>query len=365
MSQLTEFVRQLLAENYDLGDVKTVTAIKAGDTNNSFLSDCEKDGESRRWYVRQYNPSAQERDLRFEHAFEVYFTEHAAGEVQTILPLQTKDGGTWVRTAWDGTENFYAVFNTLSGREPYSWEYNDLSQNALDSCAEMTGKFHVWGYGFEKPENSGKTEPPMEEVFNVWREDIPKAFAEKEKNPEVFRRFNDYFRHEIPYLMKMIDYCEGELAKYKSGLKKCINHKDFNPGNVMFDENDRICAIFDMDWCNEDYRLYDIGWMGYQAIASWDTRSWGAIPVERIGRFIRLYDQVMEESGCPLGTLTEEEREFLPVMMMIGIIKVIIDFTCYEDHSEEVHRMFVNTWRFMDSVHFIDEHMDEIKAACK
>ena len=112
-----------------------------------------------------------------------------------------------------------------------------------------------------------------------------------------------------------------------------------------------------------DYRLYDLGWMCYQALASWDVESWGVVPIEKIGRFIEVYDRTMRECGSPLGELTKEEKEFFPVMMIIGAMKVIADFACYEDHEKDVHRVFINTWRFVDSVRFMRSHLEEIREA--
>ena len=60
------FVQKLIIDHYDLGIVKRVREIKAGDTNNSFLAFCEKDGRECTWYVRQYNPAEEERDIIYE-----------------------------------------------------------------------------------------------------------------------------------------------------------------------------------------------------------------------------------------------------------------------------------------------------------
>lgn len=362
MQKIADFVQQLLIENYDLGEVKQVTDIKAGDTNKSFLAFCRKDGVEKIWYVRQYNAAAEERDIIYEHAFEGYFNNNVNGEIQTLIPVSGKHEKTCVHAECDGQFNYYAVFNTVQGLEPYSWEYNDLPDAAIDSCARIVAKFQAWGYGFEGPEGSGRREPPLEEQFQIWKKDLPYYLREKRKDKR-FKRFTDYFEGEVEFLLETIDFCENELKQYKSGLQKCINHKDLNPGNVMFDENDKICAVFDMDWINEDYRLYDIAWMGYQAIASWDVHTWGEVPIQKVGRFISIYNKIMEERNCPMGILSKEEVQFLPTMMIIGAVKVITDFTCYEDHSEEVHRMFVNTWRFVCSVHFMMDHIEEMRAA--
>ena len=363
MGNVTEFVQNILQENYDLGKIKKVESIKAGDTNNSFFAFAEKDGAEKKWYVRQYNTAEQERDIIYEHAFEKYYSANVKGAMQTMLPVENRTGKTWLVAEYEGRENFYAVFNTISGLEPYSWEYNEMPNAAKDSCAEICARFQAWAYGFEGPEGSGRREPGLEEQFKLWREDLPAAQAEKRKNLKVFRRFTDYYEKEIPFLLDTIDFCEKELKENGDQLKKCICHKDLNPGNVMFDENDKVIAVFDLDWVNTDYRLYDLAWMCYQALASWETDSWGDVAVEKIGRFISVYNQTMKETGCGLGELTAAERSFLPVMMIIGAVKVIMDFTCYENHEQEVHRMFVNTWRFVESVHFMRGHLGEIRAS--
>ena len=363
MNSVTEFVKKLLQQNYDLGKIEAVEQIKAGDTNNSFFAFAQRDGQTKKWYVRQYNPAEQEGDITYEHAFERYYAERVNGAMQTMVPVENNTGKTWLYEEFEGQYNFYAVFNVISGLEPYSWEYNRMPAEAVDSCARVCARFQSWAYGFLPPEGGNRREPPLEELFQVWQTDLPAALEEKKKNEKVFRRFTDYFEGEVPYLLESIAFCAEELKKSKDQLKKCICHKDLNPGNVMFDEENHITAVFDLDWVNTDYRLYDIGWMGYQVLASWDTNHWGDVAVDKIKNFVALYDQTMEETGSSLGKLTQAEKEFLPVMMIIGIIKVIMDFSCYEDHTHEVHRMFVNTWRFTQSVHFMREHLDEIREA--
>ena len=362
---VSSFIQQLIEDNYALGEIIAVKPIKAGDTNKSFFVITQTEEELKKWYVRQYNAAEQEQDIIYEHAFEHYYSKNVNGAMQTMLPVETVSGKTWLTAEYEGQKNYYAVFNTIRGLEPYSWEYNTMPQEALDFCARICAQFQSWAYGFVGPAGSGRREPSLLEQMELWKKDIPAAEAEKNKNPKVFRRFTEYFDNEIPFLMEMIDFCREELGNHAETLKKCICHKDLNPGNVMFNEKNEITAVFDLDWVNTDYRLYDIAWMGYQAMASWKTDSWGDVPVEKIGRFLQIYNQTIREMDSELGELTQEEKDFFPVMMIIGAIKVIADFTAYEDHTDEVHRMFVNTWRFMDSVHFMKDHLEEIRAAAR
>lgn len=365
MSYLTNFVQSLIQGNYDLGEITQVVDVKAGDTNKSFFAFARKNGEEKKWYVRQYSTAEEMQDIIYEHAFEEYYSKNVNGAMQTMLPVKTLGGRTWLTAEYGGTTNFYAVFNSISGLEPYSWEYNRMPDAARDSCAEICARFQSWAYGFVPPAGSGRSELSLEEQFRQWRKDLPEAQEIKKMNPRVFRRFTEYYDNEIPYLQETIDFLEKELAKYAPELKKCICHKDLNPGNVMFDENDKVIAVFDLDWVNTDYRLYDLAWMGYQITSSWDVDSWGEVSVDKIGRFLSVYNRTMRETGCELGELTEKEREFFPVMMIIGAVKVIMDFTCYENHESEVHRMFVNTWRFVESVRYMREHLEELKDAAR
>ncbi|MGI6109610.1 MAG: aminoglycoside phosphotransferase family protein [Eubacteriaceae bacterium] len=357
MKELAEFVKELLSENYEAGTWVSVSAIKAGDTNNSFIATASQNGTEKDWYVRQYNIAEQEQEIIYEHAFEKYFHDNVNGEMQTMQPIPAKSGLTWVRKEFNGQENFYAVFNVISGEEPYSWEFNDLSDTALDSCAEITAKFQAWAYGFEGPEGSGRRESPLETQFEEWKELLPLALEQK-KQEKIYDRFTGYFEKEVSYLVNVADFCGKELAIYQKDLKMCINHKDLNPGNVMFDENDKVIAVFDLDWVNTDYRLYDIAWMGYQVLASWDTENWGYVPFDKLDRFVNVYNRTMIERNCPLGPLNEAETKFLPIMMIIGAMKVITDFVFYEDHSQDAYRMFVNTWRFVNSVHYMREYVE-------
>ena len=44
MNDVKDFVKKILQENYDLGEVETVEQIKAGDTNNSFFAFTRRNG---------------------------------------------------------------------------------------------------------------------------------------------------------------------------------------------------------------------------------------------------------------------------------------------------------------------------------
>lgn len=61
----------------------------------------------------------------------------------------------------------------------------------------------------------------------------------------------------------------------------------------------------------------------------------------------------MIERNCPLGPLNDAETAFLPTMIIIGAMKVVADFACYEDHTDDPDRVFINTWRFIDSIKFM------------
>jgi len=363
MNDLCGFVAKLLSDNYDLGQNIKVAVIKEGDTNNSFFAFADKDGKTIKWYVRQYNTGEGEPELIYEHAFDKYFAEQHGDVVDSPVPIANKKGSTWVKAEYNAASNYYAVFNVITGREPYSWEFNDLTPKAFDACAVATAQFQAWSYGFKGPEGSGCQQAPLMELYKNWREDLKHCFDEK-KDP-AFRRFNEYFAKEMPFFLSTIDKLEAETAKYEKDMPICVNHGDMNPGNVMFDDDDNVCCIFDLDWVADNMRLYDVCWMGYQIMASWDADKWGFVPVESIKRFLDVYNKTIVDMKCPLGPLSEKEKEFMPTMMMIGIAKVIMDFSCYEDHRGDEYRVFVNTWRFMSSLHYIQEHYEEVAAAAK
>jgi len=363
MENACELISSILKTQYDLGDVIKVEAIKEGDTNNSFFAYATQNGSEHKWYVRQYNTGESEPELIYEHAFDKFFAERHGDVIDSPVPISNKTGSTWVRAELNGVFNYYAVFNVIKGREPYSWEFNDLTPAAFDGCATATAQFQAWAYGFKGPEGSGCQQEPLMELYKNWREDLKHCFDQK--TDPMFRRFNEYFAKEMPFFLKTIDFLEAETAKYESKVPMCVNHGDMNPGNVMFDDSDRVCCIFDLDWVADNMRLYDVCWMGYQLMASWDVHAWGDVPLDNIKRFINVYNKTMIDMKCPMGPLTEDEIKFLPTMMMIGIAKVIMDFSCYEDHRGDEYRVFVNTWRFMESLHYIQDHYDEVLEAAK
>ena len=95
VKDVTEFVKELLNEYYpSLGECVAVDPIKEGDTNNSFMARIRSEEGLQDWYVRQYCEAEQEREIIYEHAFELYYNERVNGEIQTMAPVVNTTGKT-------------------------------------------------------------------------------------------------------------------------------------------------------------------------------------------------------------------------------------------------------------------------------
>jgi Ser/Thr protein kinase RdoA (MazF antagonist) len=321
MESLIEKVKAIIESEYDLGKVDQIEKAKLGDTNKSFIAVCEKDGVRTKYCARQYNYAKQEPEIKYEHAFDLYFNDQVCGEIASPLPIRTKSGGTWVCSEFEKAQNFYAVFKFIQGREPYSWEYNEVSDMAFAECSQITAKFHCWAYNFKKPEGSGRLEPNLLEQIKDWKEKVP-MWVESMKGDSHRRKLYDYCTSQWEYILKRLDFAEAELKKYMDKLPVCIIHEDINPSNLMFDENDKVSAIFDFDWVTEGYRIYDVVWMCHQIVSSWKEDSFGYMKLDQVKKFLSIYNNTINSLNCNLRPLTDEERRFFPAMMILSCMKI-------------------------------------------
>ena len=65
---LTETIRCLMEENYDLGKLTRVNEIPGGFCNKSYAVWMSNNDHADRYFLRLYNPAVIENEIRFEHA---------------------------------------------------------------------------------------------------------------------------------------------------------------------------------------------------------------------------------------------------------------------------------------------------------
>jgi Ser/Thr protein kinase RdoA (MazF antagonist) len=180
------------------------------------------------------------------------------------------------------------------------------------------------------------------------------------------RKLYDYCTSQWEYITKRLDFAEAELKKYMDKLPVCIIHEDINPSNLMFDENDKVAAIFDFDWVTEGYRIYDVAWMCHQVVSSWKEDSFGYMKLDQVKKFLSIYNNTIKSLNCNLGPLTDEERHFFPAMMILSCMKINFDFISYmyDDPNGDTFKWYLYVWKHFKIIKDFDDNYDAyLKAA--
>ena len=137
-SQLAEVV----ASEYDLGEVLRVEQILGGYTNLSFAVVVAAPEGERRYFVRKYNRVNTEREVQFEHALVNHISGKGFHIAAQVFP--SKQGVTYVTRdeVIDGESvgRLFAVYEMLEGEDKYTWISNRLTDREFDSGARVLAR---------------------------------------------------------------------------------------------------------------------------------------------------------------------------------------------------------------------------------
>ena len=142
---------EVVAADYDLGEVLRVEQIFGGFENLSFaVITRDGDGE-RRNFVRKYKYGTVEREIRYEHALVRHIRDK--GFELPARVFETKTGDTLVTReellGAERVERFFAVYEMLTGEDKYTWTDNRCTDAEYEDGARILARFHQAAYDFE------------------------------------------------------------------------------------------------------------------------------------------------------------------------------------------------------------------------
>jgi Ser/Thr protein kinase RdoA (MazF antagonist) len=348
----------MVQKYWNVWQVFHVAYLSNGVTNLNFKVVCEVEGSPRTYALKRYEARTTPYMIKFEHAFMNHVQRKSNG--MTTVPITNRCGMTYVRLADDDKEYYWALFSFLPGKDKYTWIFNDVSDTAVYSSGEALAKFHYWGYDFAPPQCGGKT--TALERLNEMLDEMENRICELEK-AERHRKFTTYFLQNKDFLYEQIAICKEKYHVYETMLPECFIHQDINPGNMMFDENDAVCAIFDLDWVAKGKRLYDVAWMGHQMLASWKEEILGHIDFNKLAMYIQSYNKTSEVNADVLGKLTEAEIEFYPYMTLITELTVVRDFVdlVYTNRDNNDIQYYFYLYRYICIIQNTLQNMDTMR----
>ena len=145
--RLTETIRGLIEENYDLGKVRGVKNIFGGYCNKSYAVWMSANNRTHRYFLRLYQPKAIESEILFEHALLNHLRSNGFTLAAAIIPC--RNGATMVHTPAPenhrGDTALWALFEFLDGEDKYSWTDTDLTDKEFMSAADALAQLRPPG----------------------------------------------------------------------------------------------------------------------------------------------------------------------------------------------------------------------------
>ncbi len=88
--RLTETIRCLMEENYDLGKLTRVKEVFGGYCHQSYALWLSANDRVNRYFLRLYNPNVIEKEILFEHALLNHLKSNGFNLAAAIVPCRNK-----------------------------------------------------------------------------------------------------------------------------------------------------------------------------------------------------------------------------------------------------------------------------------
>jgi homoserine kinase type II len=348
---------EVVASDYDLGEVLRVEQIFGGFENLSFAV-ITKDGQGEhRHFVRKYKYGTVEREIRYEHALVRHIRDN--GFLLPARVFETKHGDTLVTReellGSERVERFFAVYEMLTGEDKYTWTENRCSDAEYEDGARVLARFHQAAHDFD-PGELFREQPPIMDYLAT----MPATFNGYAAGA-TGTKYDQYFLARLPEILAAID--RGlTLAPELEGLPRCPVFCDYHPGNLKWRDG-RGVGLFDFDWTKLDYRVFDIAIGIVYFCTSWEDRDDGQLRLDKAEVFLKAYQDEASRTEAP-GRVTDAELAALPRMLAIAALYVVSwDIVAYyidRDPNDDEYLYFLeHNVAFVD---FIEAHLDEIAA---
>ncbi len=352
-SQLAEVV----ASDYDLGEIDRVEQILGGFENLSFAVCTRADAGERRHFVRKYKYGTVEREIRYEHAL----VRHIRGKGFDLAAevLETRHGDTVVtrEELRDGERvtRYFAVYEMLGGEDTYSWVKNRLSDAEFEEGARVLARFHYAAHDFD-PGELVREQPPIME-FLATLPDTFRGLAARSTGT----KYDAFFVARLPRILEAIERGLA-LAPELEGLPRCPVFCDYHPGNLKW-RDEKAVGLFDFDWAKLDYRLFDVAVGLVYFCSSWEGRDDGEMRLDKMRLFIDAYQDEAARLGTP-GPMGAGELAALPRMVAIAALYVVNwDIVAYYKErrpNDDEYLFFLE--HNVAFVEYIEDHLDEVAA---
>jgi len=350
-SQLAEVV----ATDYDLGEVLRVEQILGGYTNLSFAVVCAGPDGEQRFFVRKYNRVNTEREVLFEHALVNHISGKGFHIAAQVFP--SRQGVTYVKRDevldGDTVTRLFAVYEMLVGEDKYSWISNRLTDREFDSGARVLAEFHALAHDFD-PGDLAREQPPIMSFVSQFP-GIFQDYAAQSRGTA----FDEHYLAKLPSILAAVGKgkaIEGDLE----GMPRVPVHCDYHPGNLKWVDEQGV-GLFDFDWSKLDYRLFDVAQGIAYFCSSWEGPDDGDVRLDKAAIFVRAYQDEAAKFDVP-GPLTDAELALLPRMVANANLYILNwDLMAYyQDPEADVDEYLGYLGHQVQFMEYIEDHQDEL-----
>lgn len=107
-------------------------------------------------------------------------------------------------------------------------------------------------------------------------------------------------------LEKFLDDLEVQVKKNVKDLPCSLVHCDFNPTNVLFDEEDKVTGLIDFEWSTTGSCVFDFAWIVGLLAAKTKNPNQFTFNLERMKAMVSIYNLGRQ--------LTDAEKELIPAL---------------------------------------------------
>ena len=368
---ITSQLAEVVAADYDLGEVVGVEQIFGGYVNLSFaVRTRDADGEHR-YFVRKYNKAIDEREIRFEHALVNHINAKGFHLAARVYP--NKGGETFVtrqETAnGERLTRFFAVYEMLEGQDKYTWVKNRCTDREFESGGRVLAQFHYLAHDFD-PRGLGREQPPIMQLLRELRTTFA-SYAEQARAGDSV--VDHYYLEWLPAIDEALRKGADQEPELR-GMPYIPVHCDYHPGNLKWVDEEAAASgpvetsgsscsgLFDFDWSKLDYRIFDVAEGVVYFCSSWEGRDSGELWLDKAAIFVRAYQDEAARFTAP-GAMTAAELAALP--RMIGSANLYVlnwDVSAYYEADEvlndDEYLMYLKHQVML--MEFIEAHLDEL-----
>lgn len=293
--------------HYDIGELTACERDRRGYVNTSYAIQTTAEGQSKRYFLRQYKQEITEAEIVFEHSIINHLLEKNFGLAARVL--RTRAGQTYV---WQ--DAFYAVFDFLPGDDKYTWVNPLCSDQELQNAAVILARFH---HAVADLQPQGRRrQPPIVDLLPSIAQNAAQRIqqAVRQGSRQAGSTVFDVY-------LKTLNDIPGSIQNTLRALEQrdCpemirqVIHGDYHPGNLKF-QGDRVTGVFDFDWSKIDVRCFDVALAVMYFCAVWHRD--GRLDLERAATFLNAYQ-------AALYPLNDAELQCLPHMICAGNFYVL------------------------------------------